>query len=114
LEADLIDSINNMEKSKDVLLILRYLILFRIKAISKEHIKDWFIHFIYNYLSISNKESFNLKAIQSLIDSLIEQGIFISDTIITIIHALQHPNSREAQTWMVDPLFAEIIRKLKD
>ncbi|MCJ7812309.1 tetratricopeptide repeat protein, partial [bacterium] len=113
LEADLIERMNKKEKSEEASVIMKYLILFRLKLTSKEHIKDWFIRFIYNYLSISDKESFNLKLIQNLIDSLRQQGIPISNTILTIIHALQHPESRKAQAWMVDPLFAEIIRKLK-
>ena len=113
LEADLINCMNKKDKSEEALVIIKYLILFRIKVTSKKHIKDWFLRFIYNYLSISDKESLNLKVIQSLIDSLKERGILISDTILTIMQALQHPDSRNAQKWMVDPLFAEIIGKLK-
>ena len=113
MEASLINAMQQKKPDDEAHTIMKYLILFRMKSTPREKLKGWFIRFIYNYLSLSDKESFNLDAIRQLVDSLKQEGIFVSDTIFSVIHALRYPESREAQVWMADPLFAEIVKMLQ-
>ena len=113
MEASLIDAMQQKKSDDEARTIMKYLILFRMKGTPREKLKNWFIRFIYNYLSLSDKESFNLEPIRQLVDCLKQEKIFVSDTIFNVIHALRDPETREAQVWMADPLFAEIVKMLQ-
>lgn len=44
----------------------------------------------------------------------LEEPVEYPDIMIKVIQAVENPDTREAQTWMVDPLFAEIVRQLSE
>jgi predicted transcriptional regulator len=58
------------------------------------------------------KESISLAFIEDLMTQLNKEDIETSEVILKIIGAVKNPGTREAQQWMVDPLFKLIVSRL--
>jgi tetratricopeptide (TPR) repeat protein len=71
-----------------------------------------YLEFFYFYLKTAGKEHVSLNVIHSIMDELKREGVEISDIVVTIIKAVKEPDTREAQRWMADPLFKEIVTML--
>lgn len=71
-----------------------------------------FLEFFRFALQIAGKEKVPLEVIQRLMEDLRDKGIEVSDVILKILSAVQDPDSRDAQKWMADPLFSEVVTML--
>ena len=71
-----------------------------------------FLEFFHFSLRIAGKENVSLDVIHNLMDDLHHKGTKISDIALKILSAVKSPNSRDAQKWMADPLFKEIVTLL--
>jgi hypothetical protein len=60
----------------------------------------------------ADKESISLAFIEDLMTQLNKEDIETSEVILKIIGAVKNPGTREAQQWMVDPLFKLIVTRL--
>ncbi|MGE5342431.1 MAG: ATP-binding protein [Candidatus Omnitrophota bacterium] len=59
-------------------------------------------------------EKISTAALEQKMHRLDKAGTDVPDVIFKIIDALKSPNSREAQVWMTDVLFANIVEQLSD
>jgi len=54
----------------------------------------------------------SLETIKNICGQLYGENIEMSNTIHKLIGAVKNPRTREAQQWMVDPLFSEVVELL--
>ncbi len=82
--------------------------------IRNKKISDYqtFLNLLYKDIAAPGTERINLSLIEKIVSQLHEEGIEIPDIITKILRAVKNPGTREAQKWMADPLFAEIVKQL--
>ena len=114
LRAYLLDALKTPENNAEINILINYMLKSLIKINDEKKIISEFLEFIYNYVKIAGKEKVSLAIIENAAEMLNNEGISISDIIVTIIKSLKKPDTREAQKWMADPLFSEIIRMLNE
>ncbi len=112
LEACILDILSEGEENGEIKILIRYWILLVNRTYDSKTIKNKFLEFVYLYIEIAGKENISLNIIEDVMGQLYSEGIEISDIIIKIVRAVKNPNTREAQTWMADLLFAEIVKQL--
>lgn len=71
-----------------------------------------FLEFFRLYIEFVGKENVSVKVIEQVMVDLREKGVNIPDIILNILKAVKTPDTREAQKWMADPLFKEIVSML--
>ncbi len=112
LKARILDILKTGLENEEIKPLVKYWIALNYKLRDGKAIKDKFLELIYHYLAITDEADISIDIVDGIIEQLYDEGIEISDVIIKIIRALKDPNSREAQTWMADPLFAEVFIQL--
>ncbi|UCH97164.1 MAG: winged helix-turn-helix transcriptional regulator, partial [Candidatus Aminicenantes bacterium] len=94
---------------KELRIVMRYWILLIHKISDDKTIKNNFLQFVLDYILSTPTKDISLTIIEVLMEQLYEEGIETSEVILKIIRAVKNQGTREAQQWMADPLFAEIV-----
>jgi tetratricopeptide (TPR) repeat protein len=114
LQAEMLDILQTVPDQAKLKTVLKYWILVLQNRYPARKIKEKCLEFIYNYVKIAGKEKFSVGIVEEIVRRLAEEGIEASDVIIKILKAVKSPDTREAQKWMADPLFSEIVKMLSE
>lgn len=78
----------------------------------KKFDKNNFLQFAADYILSTPVTEISVATIEDLMKKLSGEGIETSEVILKIIRAVKKPRTREAQQWMADPLFINILKEL--
>jgi DNA-binding MarR family transcriptional regulator len=112
LRGYILDIVSERDKGKLSIHIKYWILLIR-KICDDSNVKRMFLKFLWNcILSAPHIKDISLTIIEDLMEQFYEEGIEISGIIVKIIRAAKNPGTREAQQWMADPVFADIVEWL--
>ncbi|MCP4681679.1 MAG: AAA family ATPase [Desulfobacterales bacterium] len=116
LEGYILDLLKKGQDNGELTALFKSWILLnaRIWANEESKLRKKFLEFILFYIQIAGKEKISLEIIQHTMDDLFAEGIEVSDIVLNILGAIKEPNTRNAQKWMADPLFKEIVTMLSN
>lgn len=114
LEIEILDILKNRPQDPALKLYFKYWIHLICKRYDTQTIRKKFLQIIYFHINWEGKGNISLEPVESAIQELYEKGIEVSDVILKILAAVKNPRTRTAQQWMVDPLFAEVVRMLSE
>jgi DNA-binding Lrp family transcriptional regulator len=112
LEAEILYIMKNRQNHPELKLLIKCWVRLIGKRYDEQAIRDKFLRLIYIYIKTAGKENVLLENIEDVSHQLYEEGIEIPCIILKIISAVKNPCTREAQQWMADPLFSEIVEQL--
>jgi tetratricopeptide (TPR) repeat protein len=104
------DILKNRQQDPELKVYLKYWVRIVGKRYDEKTVREIFLQFIYAYIMTAGGKNVSLETIESICHQLYEEGIEISDIILKIIAAVKNPHTREAQQWMADPLFSEVVK----
>jgi tetratricopeptide (TPR) repeat protein len=110
LEAEILYILRSRLQDSALKIYLKYWVRLVGKRYNEQTARKIFLQFIYVHITITGKEKVSLETVESICHQLYEEGIEISDIILKIIAAVKNPHTREAQQWMADPLFSEVVK----
>jgi hypothetical protein len=109
LEEGILDMLKEHPQDAELKVFIKYWLRIIAKMKDAQVIRKKLLQFISLYIRTVAKENISLELVENIFRQLYDEGIEISDIILKIIAAVKNPNSREAQQWMADPLFSQIV-----
>lgn len=110
LEVEILDILKNRRQDPELKIYLKYWVRLVGKRYDEKTVREIFLQIIYAHIITAGVKNVSLEAVESICHQLYEEGIEISDIILKIIAAVKNPHTREAQQWMADPLFSEVVK----
>jgi len=112
LESGILNMLRENPQDIDLKVFIKYWLRIIGKMNDPQKVRTKLLQFISLYIGKVAKENISLEWMGSIFRQLYDEGIDISDIMRKIIAAVKNPNTREAQQWMADPLFSEIVHQL--
>ncbi|HLP61390.1 MAG TPA: hypothetical protein VK186_21290, partial [Candidatus Deferrimicrobium sp.] len=112
LEAEILDILKEYRQDSELKIFIKYWLRIFGKMNDSVMIGKKLLYIISRHIAAVKKENNPLEFVEIFARQIYDEGIDISEIVFKIIAAVKNPNTREAQQWMADPLFSEIVRGL--
>ncbi|MCG8334994.1 MAG: AAA family ATPase [Proteobacteria bacterium] len=114
LEGYILNSLKNGKTEGELNQTMRWWLklLIRSRKDFEPFVKKRFLLFFLYYTKMVRKERLSIEFLKRGINDFLNEDIDISTILLELLSAITDPDSRNAQKWMVDPLFKEIVTRL--